>query len=754
VRKTTADIGGPSGQEASVRLNRVLSYLNYAIGLALLAALGAAYWYLYRPQAQSSGTVAGPVARTVEIRRDPLGVPHISAQTLDDLFFAQGYVHAQDRLFQMDLNRRQAAGELAEVFGAGSLNNDVAARRLQMRKIAERNAALLSGDEKLALVAYSRGVNHFIETHRGKYPIEFAAIGYDPSPWVPADSMVVALGMSRLLSESWQRDLAKQALLESGDPELLADLYPLSGGVNLGSNSWAVAGRFTKSRKPILANDPHLPLSLPGIWYENHLRGAGINVAGVSIPGLPAVVIGRNDNIAWGITNLEFDAQDLYVERVDSSGVGLVRGMPERVRQSTDVIRVRGAGFATLTLRATSHGPLVEAGGPVELAVRWNASEPNGRFPLLALNRAANWDQFRSALSQWTTPAQNFVYADAAGNIGYQAAGLLPKRANFPGDLPVDGTSGKFEWDGYIPFEDLPTEFNPALGHIVSANQSTFPPNYPYPVNGKFAAPDRARQIEARLAGRNGLRTADMLAIQTDHYSAFLHFLAKQSANAAKGRSGRASVTEAAAILEKWDGQMDARSSGAMVAALVWKHLEKAIVERASPGKPELYNSPLATVAAERLLRERPAKWFPSFDEVLVRALLDALAEGTKEQGDTIASWQLGPHQQLSLANPVLASVRYLRGTWGGWIRLGPAPMSGSPTSVNQYTGTVGPSLRMVIDFGDPEASVLNLVSGQSGQVLSGHYRDQWDAYLNGTSFPLRFGKLDSGDRLTVTPLQ
>ena len=756
-----------------VRSNRILSYINYLIALALVAVALAGYWYAYRPQAQTSGDVPAGVGAEVSIARDALGVPHISARSLDDLFFAQGYAHAQDRLFQLDVTRRQASGELAEIFGPASLPADLDARRLHMRRIAEGHTASLDPESRAAFTAYARGINHFIETHVGRLPLEFTALGYDPTPWTVTDSVLVSLNIARSLNEGGQYELAKQAMLASGgDRDLVEYLFPTRTGAEpqVGSNAWAVSGRLTQSGKPILASDPHLPLSLPGVWYENDLRAPGFHVAGASIPGIPAVVVGHNDSIAWGIANLQFDVQDLYLERVDlSQGVSLYNGAAEPILRGTESVRVKGGAIATVSTAATRRGPLLNesartaAGIPFQIALRWTAAEPGGlSFALIKLNRATNWDQFRQALRNWTSPAQNFVYADAAGNIGYQAAGILPKRMGHNGDLPADGTTSQFDWQGAIPFDDLPSVYNPPSGRVITANQNPFPANYAYRVNGNFAPPDRARQIEARLQAlttpaKPKLTVDDMLSIQTDRYSAFHHFLASQIVAAARDRTGsNAELTEAVRLLAAWDGQMSAGSAPGMITALVWQSLRPAIVERAAPGRSTSYDFPMATGAAERLLRERPTRFFDNYDALLLRATLNALALGVKEQGSTLANWRLGQHQVITLSSPVLGQVRILNSALAGWTRISLQEMGGASTTVNQRTQrgnqTIAPSMRMVIDLGNLDASVFNLATGQSGQVFSSHYTDQWNAYKGGTSFPFPYNKVDAPSVLRLIP--
>jgi len=434
-----------------VTLKRALRYANLILLIVLLLAAIAVYWCAWRPLPQTSGSVAVPIAQRATVARDALGVPHITAATVEDALFVQGYVTAQDRLFQMDTLRRYAGGSLAEVFGPAVLDLDREARRLRMERIAEMQAALLPAADRAVLATYVRGVNYFIETHRGRLPLEFTVLRYDPRPWTIKDSILIALYMYRELTVSWRDKLVKSAMLQGGDAAKVDLLFPprLSGRVLPGSNAWVLAGSRTATGRPLLANDPHLQYSIPSTWYMVHLRAPGLNVSGVSLPGLPCVIIGHNDRIAWGETNVGFDVQDLYLEKIDlRSGRYVFRGQIEQARQERELIPVKGAAPVEFAQWVTRHGPLFVDGGRA-MAMRWTADEPGAVcFPMLDLDRARDWPEFVAALARFPGPAQNFVYADTAGHIGYHVAGRLPIRKNYVGDVPVDGSSGDYEWAG------------------------------------------------------------------------------------------------------------------------------------------------------------------------------------------------------------------------------------------------------------------------------------------------------------------
>ncbi len=740
-------------------LKRILQYFNIAALIALILAVAAVYWYAWRPLPQTSGTLTAPVSKRVVIARDALGVPHISAASLEDALFAQGFATAQDRLWQMEGLRRLAAGRLAEVLGPDFVERDREARRYRLDRIAEQQAQSLPAADRAALAAYARGVNYFIETHRGRLPLEFTLLGFEPRPWTVQDSVLVALHMYCELTVTWRDKFARTAMLAGGDAAKIAVLFParLGSEVQPGSNAWVLAGSRTATGKPLLANDPHLEYSNPGIWFMVHLRAPGLDVAGVTLPGIPGVILGHNDRIAWGATNLGFDVQELYIEKIDlRTGRYLFRGQTEQARLERELIPVKGARPVEFVQWVTRHGPVFVEQGRA-LALRWTAAEPGGfSFPLLDIDRARNWQEFVAALARYPGPGQNFVYADTDGNIGYHATGRLPIR-NCEGDVPGDGSSGECEWNGYIPFEKLPQTYNPAAGIFVSANDNPFPPNYPYRVRGNFAARFRADRILQMLTGRAKLRADGMLDVQTDVYSAFAHHLAREIL-AAYDRRGIPSpeLADAIAALRSWNGRMDQGLAAPFIVTLAYQHLRSTVAERASPGNAILYQDSEHIGAAyfaapgvlDDLLRTRPRDWFSDWDQVLLRALLDGVEEGRRIQGRNIGKWNYGSYNRLFLPNPVVGRLPLV----GSYFNLGPFPQSGSPVTVKQTTRRLGPSMRTAVDLSDLDKSYMNIVTGESGQVLSSHYKDQWEAYYEGRSFPMQFHRVEAKDTLALEP--
>jgi len=385
------------------------------------------------------------------------------------------------------------------------------------------------------------------------------------------------------------------------------------------------------------------------------------------------------------------------------------------------------------------------------IAMAWTASDPSiFRNIFVDVNRARKWEEFRKAVSQFGGPAQNFVYADVDGNIGYQATGKLPIRRNFTGDVPVDGSTGENEWSGYIPFEELPSAFNPKDGYIVTANQNPFPANYPYQVGGTFAAPYRSNQIrDMLLASGNKLKPEDNLRIEKDVYSGFSKFLARQLVAAYEKRGATNKLfTEPVRMLKTWDGQMDQDRAEPFIVTLVFQHLRKAVADRAAPGGGALYDYQMSPAVIEKMLRERPSGWFSDYNELLLRSFADGMEEGQRLQGTDPARWKWGRYMFLDGKHPVGSQIPFV----GKYFNVGLAPMSGSSTTVKQTTRKLLPSERMNYTVGKWDDSLWNLPLGQGGSVASSHYSDQWSAYYNGRSFPMQFSKVDAKSTVTLVP--
>jgi penicillin amidase len=547
------------------RLRRWLIGIGLVLLVVVVILAGVSAWFVRRPWPQVSGTVEilGLFA-PVEILRDRWGIPHIYAENDHDLLFAQGYVHAQDRLWQMEMNRRISSGTLSEILGSATVELDRYVRTLGPRRIAEQSWAGLSEDSRSLLEAYAEGVNAYLLSRHDRLPLEFTLLGVEPEPWTPLDSLawgnMIALNMGYNHSLELLRARIIATVGEEAARQLLppfaqdtpiivpseahgydwlqnmhfeglaaAEKWLVSPYRNWGSNNWVVHGSRTATGMPILANDTHLDLPMPSRWYENGLHGGRFDSVGFSFPGVPLIVVGRNRHIAWGITNLDPDVQDLYIEKLDdpeNPAQYEFEGQWYDLEVIQENIEVKGREPEKLKILLTRHGPILNDMDEIHdarpMALGWTLYEGSLVVEsMVQLNLATNWDEFRAALHHWDTLCQNFVYADVAGNIGYQATGRIPIRvSNHQGLLPVPGWTGEYEWQGFIPFDELPSLLNPPAGFIATANNKVVSEDYPYLLTQVWFHPGfRARQITDLLAADDQITFQDVRDIQARTYS-------------------------------------------------------------------------------------------------------------------------------------------------------------------------------------------------------------------------------------------
>ncbi len=809
-----------------MRIFRRVFALLLMAGLALAA--GAAVWVYWRARAclpQLDGTLAvNGLSARVEILRDARGVPHLRAKSLDDLMFAQGYVTAQDRLWQMDLSRRLARGELSEIFGERTLQLDTENRTLGLGLVAERALGEADAQTRAAFGAYARGVNAFISTHLHRLPIEFAMLRYKPRPWRESDSFAVALNMMKTLSTTWPDELMRERVRASVSLQLYEDLFPTRSALDhpvaeapfappaavltapvhartaspsalipsdlpplppplqledldpvlsallpsgagpesgLGSNNWVVGGARTQSGRPLLANDPHLGHSVPSVWYMIHLKAPGLNATGVSLPGLPAVILGHNGRIAWGATNTGPDVQDLYVESFNFRDPKKYLNQGEwadaEIREET--IKVRGARDHQFAVKVTRHGPVVSHQGNRDLALSWTALKPGAtRFVFLKIDQALNWDEFTGALREFSGSMQNFVYADVDGNIGYYAAGWVPIRRQGDGSLPAQGGDEADDWSGYIPFESLPQAFNPPAGILATANGRIAPDAYPYFLTSKWDAPYRTARIFQLLESGDRFSVADMLRIQSDIHSLEDEWLARQLVSAGTKHPPEDSDARAALqALEKWDGEARQDSAATLVCEVTRRALRERILKPKLGNDLSGYRWPMSTVFLQNVVENRWARWLPpgdaDFESTLIRSLEEALRQIPQMAGGSDrGAWRWGETIPLTFHHPLSGALPYLNRL----LDVGPYPQSGTATTVKATTTGHGPSMRIVVDLSNLDNSVQNITLGESGQVFSPYYSDQFDAWYHGRSFPMPFSDaaVDGGaaHRLVLEP--
>jgi penicillin amidase len=792
-------------------MKRFFWRLSLAVLIAVVLTLaGGGVWLRWRVRASLpvlDGAISTPgLTAQVEVLRDAHAVPHIRAQSLADALFVQGYVTAQDRLWQMDLSRRNAEGELSEVFGNRTLRLDMDSRTFGFPQVAAAALADIPPDERRLLEAYVRGVNAFIETHRDRLPLEFLILRYQPRPWREVDSVAVGLNLATALSQTWPSDLMREHLAAKLGKELFADTFPdhspldvpvaevagdcrapkagcrsnqaslfegesslallnpgafrlpdgydglvqtpiedgQSAMAGMGSNNWVVNGSHTKSGKPLLANDPHIAHSVPSVWYMVHLKAPGLNVTGVSLPGVPLVIIGHNELIAWGMTNTAPDVQDLYIEsfnpRAPSKYLHNGQWVDADVRD--EAIKVRNQPDYHFTVTITRHGPVISHDGHRDLALQWTLLSPHAvRLPFLGINRASNWQEFTSALHDFKVPMQNFVYSDAEGNIGYYSAGLVPIRKHGDGSIPVPGDSDNYDWTGFIPFEALPHSYNPASGMIATANGRIVPDNYPYFITARWDPSFRTARIFQLLRAGRDFTPADMLRIQTDIHSDEDMWLAQQLlAAAAKQAPSNPDAQFALGELKAWDGEARADSAATLVLEVTRQALLARILKPKLGDRSSEYRWPMSTIFLQNVLEQNVTRWLPLGDVDFNVTLMKSLDEGIRQIPELVhsqnhAAWKWGDTIPLTFHHPFSNGSPLL----GRWLDVGPFPQAGTGTTVKQTTTRLGPSMRMVVDFSDLDQSLQNITLGESGQVFSPYYRDQFSAWYGGQSFPMLY---------------
>jgi penicillin amidase len=748
--------------------------------------------------------------KEVIVERDRWGVPHIRANSVEDAAEAQGYVMAQDRLWQMDLLRRVARGQLSEILGKTTLAIDKDFRTMEFGRAADRDLGLLDKDSRAIMEAYARGVNRFIESHDRHLPLEFSLLGYKPQPWQAADSLTISAYMYRTLTNTWQNELDRATVEARVGNDRSKDLFSLDAALDhfvvgdpnvpndgsqgtrvqadpdedddddtepdtvlkartgdedsatrspdltsalaisvrdslldmqqeirrgLGSNNWVVNGAHTATGKPLLANDTHLELSLPPIWYEVHVTAPGWNVKGFTLPGAPLVIIGHNDRIAWGFTNNGADVQDLYIETFNPAAPDeyRVRGIWTTAQLYDETIRVKGAADEHLKVVVTRHGPVVRREGDKAYALRWTATEPGGLANTYNwMGKAKDWEEFRNVMKRVWGPAQNAVYADVDGNIGYVMAARVPIRKKGHGEIPVPGDTDDYEWTGYIPFEQLPQALNPDSGLIVTANARVVGPSYKPYLTDHWEEPYRTARIYDLLREKGGLRPEDMLRVQTDTYSYPHAFLADQLSAAAK--TSQPKDDRAKKLIEglkDWNGIADADSPEV---SFLEETRRAAIAMLLEPylGKETGLYSWRRTAFLQKILTERPAKWLPvgykTYDELLTAAADRAVARLAEMSNKSrVGDWAWKQFDALDMVHP-LGRTGLLRGL----LSITDKPQSGTAYSPRAATQHHGPAMRFVANLGNWDESIMLIPGGQSGQPGSTHYTDQFPYWYEG----------------------
>lgn len=770
-------------------------YTTIGVIAIVLVILISALLFGYLSLRQSLPTNEGAVyvvglQSSVQVHRDHWGVPHIVAQNDHDLFFAAGFVTAQDRLWQMDVFRRAANGQLAEVYGKRLLEADVLARTIGFHRIAKDILKQSSEESRQILQAYADGINALIEK-KSRLPVEFALARYRPDPWQVEDSIAFQRLIAWHLSMAWHVDLVYGQLLEKFGEAMTLELWPaypeyvptilatsvfpiiqsvqeflssdslMAGFLRLsrsgiGSNAWAISGQRSVTGKPILANDPHLAFSAPCLFYELHLKSPNFDVAGVSFPGLPGIVIGHNRAIAWGLTNGMIDDADFFVEQIDQadSSCYIFCGKSEKFREVDEIIQLKGEEPVKFTVRETRHGPVVSdinkssKNSDKIVSLRWVGQDVSHELTgFLRLMRAQNWEDFTESLVYFGAPPQNFVYADTAGNIGCHLAGAIPIRNDNDGLFPVSGADDKHEWIGTIPLHNLPSVYNPSSGFIVSANNRIGGKGYPYYLSCYWEPPYRAQRITELLAGKELLTTKDFQDLQRDQKSLMAQEIVPyiidvlQSQQLHKGEP----LEQAYQLLKSWDFVEEPNSIPAAIFHNFYLSLVHNIFKDEMGGELfsqfiQVPNVPIRIVS--RLLKKGSSLWFDDvrttdviedMNTIILQSLREGLDSLASENGE-IGSWRWGDLHTLTFSHPysVIKSL-------GLFFDIGPYPVGGSGVTVNNtcylfdkpFEPLLGPCTRQIVDLANIENALSIITTGQSGHFLSKHYKDQTPLWLN-----------------------
>ncbi len=751
-------------------LRRILA----GILLLLFILAGGGYLYLRSSLPQVGGRIAVPgLKAAVTIARDADGIPLITAGDDEDAAFGLGFAHAQDRLFQMEMMRRYGTGRLSEIFGEPTLDTDRQMRVLGVYRLAEAEVPLVSAPVRRGLEAYAAGVNAFLATRSGALPPEFLLLRLSPEPWRPADTLVWGKLMDLLLAGNYRAELTRARLARTLSAEELAFLYPAyppdapttlaalaeiyrrlpldrlyaalppAVGPIHASNNWVVDGAHSTSGKPLVANDPHLAFGAPGFWYLARLKTPEREIAGGTVAGTPLVAIGHNDRIAWGMTTTGSDVEDLFIEKIDPADPGryLTPGGSEAFAAREETIAVRGAASVVLRVRATRHGPVlsdvlpsdpVEAGYVLALAAPFLAGDDRTAEALWSINRAADWNEFRAALQWWAGPQQNIVYGDRDGTIGFIAPARVPIRKQGDAWLPVPGWSGDYDWQGFVPFAELPQASNPAAGHFISANNKIVPASYPYFLSRDWDLPNRAERIGEMLAATPLQSPAASAAIQADTLSQAARRLVPLITRIAPAD---APAREAVAALRDWDFRMD-RDKVAPLVFTAWLRAFARDVFAGHLGGDAAAYWDLKPQMIETVLTAHP-EWCgardartESCDKLLSHSLDTALAELRRDYGAEMTEWRWGRAHQAFFASPVFGRVALLR----DWVDRA-VPAAGGFDTVNRGSTTIhdeahpyrqqfGAGLRIITDLAAPSESRMIAVPGQSGNPLSPHFAD------------------------------
>lgn len=781
-------------------------------GLIILCLVGGStVWLSVRSLPIVDGRTQVPKLKSsIEIRRDEKGIPFIQAENEGDAYFGLGYAHAQDRLFQMDFMRRLGSGRLSEVLGKQGLGSDKFMRTLGIYKHAQENLNVLDPETIQVLQRYADGVNAWLETRPNPLPPEFQLLNYTPDSWQLADSLVWQKLMGLSLAGNWRDELLRSTLLNTLPLERVAELWPdLKEGTpttladaqshvssklaqslmnsidaharpTLASNIWVLDGTQTSSGKPLLASDPHLGYQAPLVWYLARLEWPGEIRVGATTPGFPFVVIGHNSHTAWGMTTTHADLQDIFIEKVTEDGRYLTPDGPADFSIRDEIITVRFNDPVSLTVRQTRHGPVVsdlaafsmpglEKGAVLSLAATLLRDDDGTANSIQAVAQSRTIDDVKAALSKFEGPQQNFMYADTDGGVGFSAAAYVPIRLKGDGTVPVPGWSGEYDWQGWVPYEELPHSLRPATGRLVNANNRPVPKEYPHLIAATFPAGYRAERIEQRLdsLGSTDATVADMLDIQTDSISTMVHDLLPIVLSAAEPETDLS--RKAVALLAAWDGLMD-REKPEPLLFLTWMDFikEDLIADELGAnyrsfrgGNPVLIREILTEKQHWCDVTSTPK--VEHCDVAVSKALeraMNWLTDRPELSDKTVDQWRWGDFHRAHFAHPLFSFIPGL-----SELTTVEIESDGSDHTINRgayrsargrapFINTHGAGLRSVFDLANLDQSRFMIAVGQSGHPLSPHYDDLNTPWRNGKSFALPpFGEIKPASVLKLEPL-
>lgn len=770
-----------------------LLIIGVALVIILLAAGGTAYFLLQKSKPLVNGTLSvhGLTAK-VEVFRDANGVPHIEAKSMKDLFMAQGFVTAQDRMFQMDLSRRQASGMLSEVIGEKTIQRDKFFRTLGLRRAAEASYNEYSPEMKQYLEWYAKGVNAYLKQAKkdNTLPIEFMLVGYEPKEWTAVDSLVIGKYMAFDLGGHWEGQAFRYYLMQAFSKEKALDLFPgypkdapailedletadidfeksfadsVIPNFHNGSNNWVVAGSKTESGKPLLANDPHLSLGTPSIWYQSHLKAQDYEVSGVIFAGIPGIIVGHNNTIAWGVTNVGPDVQELYVEKRNPKDPYEFQYLAnwEKAEVIDEIIKVKDKADVNHEVIITRHGPVISEFAHHDkpgtaLALKWTALQPSKELEaVIMMNRSKNWKQFEKALESFHTPAQNFVFASTDGTIAYKANGLIPIRKQDYTSMPVPGWTDQYEWKGYIPWNELPTRVNPANGYIATANNKVTTDSYPYHISDTFAQPYRQQRIVEVLEGKEKLSVKDMQHLQFDQKNKqaeeMLPILIEHVMKEPLTKKEKDVLT----VLKKWN-KVDSKESAAPLIFHIWMDRFSDVLFKDEISDEMLKMFDGREQVVDELIRKantgQPGPWITEHGglaKVTQNSFKSMISVISEEYGEDLSKWKWGDFHTLTFEHP-LSAIKPLNLLFNPKTQA----MGGSRVTVgvagwNRETGDIthGGAWRMVIDMDDPSKAYHVVGPGQSGHVLSPWYDDQAKDWATGKYHVTALDTKDRGNQ-------